>query len=413
MSSQVDVSLFAQEDSDMGPYFNKVHNAKEQSFSLWPLCYDPPLMYELGLEPNWHADPSHYTLLWQPETNTPLRITGPVICTNLFGHTAAEAFAGFPTNFDEFDSAPSSPSSPSLSIESVASSSCASDENGRRMLVVDLPDLIDDDVDEMSVQLTDRMLLDSPALPSPPFRPVLILDDDSLPLSPPPSQPTCNPSSTNDLFDGFSPSTTLVALSNASSTCAPSPSPVPFLASSSIFPARGSSASPAPEPRRSPRRASPSTTILKVPGPKDHFIDDVAKLPAAQESSYPPAVVPLTQIVLEDHPMENVARHSAATRGLKADKSFKDASSTKKPAKAVKRHPCTVPGCTESFTRPNDVQRHIKNAAIHRSERNVGPVCSKCGDELSRPDAARRHETKGACRKRTITKPSTYAMLPA
>jgi len=87
---------------------------------------------------------------------------------------------------------------------------------------------------------------------------------------------------------------------------------------------------------------------------------------------------------------------------------------------APKRHPCTIPGCTESFTRPNDVLRHIKNAAIHKGSTQQAEalaasstVCKYCGEELSRADAARRHELKASCGKRIIRRKSTYSMLPA
>ncbi|KAF7351171.1 hypothetical protein MSAN_01679800 [Mycena sanguinolenta] len=419
MSSRVDVAPPAQEDSDIDLYF--AGNGKEESLSLWPLNDDPVLVYDPDSEPdgpNWNSDPSHFTLLWRTDTTTNIprhtafRIPGPLICTNLFGRTPAQAFANFPTKFDEFDSRPSSPTlSPVSAFDSPSS---ASDENSRGMRVIDLPDLVDDDVDELSLQLTDRMHLDSPVLPSPSFQ---LSEDDILP-STPLSPPTCDLLSVNSPFDGVSPSSTLVASSNASSTCAPSPSPGPFLMSSSSSPAHGSSASLPPEPY-SPRMASQTPIPTpEVAEPGEHLIHGAALLLVAPESSYPLLVPPPNQIVLEEHPVEDVARHRAATRGLHTLKpedprSHKNSRSTKKPTKAVKRYPCTVPGCNESFTRLNDVLRHVKNAAIHKSERTAGPFCSKCGEELSRPDAARRHEAKGACKKRTITKPSTYALLPA
>ncbi|KAJ6497721.1 hypothetical protein C8R45DRAFT_926364 [Mycena sanguinolenta] len=421
MSSQIDVSL-AQEDSEIDLYFTG--NGREESFSLWPLNDDPVLVYEPNtLEkspheltlPDWGTNPSHFTLLWRTDkttnipSHTPSRIPGPLICTNLFGRTPAQAFANFPTNFDEFDSRPSSPA---LSPVSPASPSSASDGNSRGMRLIDLPDLVDDDVDELSLQLTDRMHLDSPALPSQSFQ---SLEDDPLP-STPLSLATCDLLYVNSPFDGVSPSSTLVASSNASSTCAPSPSPGPFPVSASPSPARGSSASLAPEPR-SPRMVA-STFIRTPEEPGENVIHHAVMLSAAPEPSYPILVPPPTEIILEEHSMEDVASHRAATRGLHTlqsedVRSHKNPRSTKKPTKAVKRYPCTVPGCNESFTRLNDVLRHVKNAAIHKSERTAGPFCSKCGEELSRPDAARRHESKGACKKRTITKPSTYALLPA
>ncbi|KAF8178590.1 hypothetical protein K438DRAFT_1844047 [Mycena galopus ATCC 62051] len=398
MSSQVDVCLLSQEDSELGPYFDKVYKAEEESLSLWPL-EEAPVLYDLeelveGVEPEWNKDPPFYTLLWRPGQNGPSRITGPIICTNLFGRTPAQAFDGFPTDFSDFDSAPSSPS---LSPLSIASPSSADEANSGERRVIALPELVDDDMDEISHYFSDQMNLDSP---SPPPQPILILDDDILP-PPPPSPPTV---STPDLYGGgFSPSSTLVGSSNASSTCALSPSPIPFSTSSS--------ASPAPEVCRSPRSLSPH----QLPAPAQyHFADDPAVHPSYAQ------VAPLIQIALEEHPIGDAMRHRLSSRGpSKEEDDFKstmddgNARRRKKSSKPQKRYPCSIAGCTESFTRANDVTRHIRNAAIHKSAQNISRVCEQCGEELSRPDAARRHEAKGACHKRTRRLKSTYAMFPA
>ncbi|KAJ7594952.1 hypothetical protein C8J56DRAFT_1044668 [Mycena floridula] len=83
--------------------------------------------------------------------------------------------------------------------------------------------------------------------------------------------------------------------------------------------------------------------------------------------------------------------------------------SSKSPKKKRKagRFKCTVVWCKETFTRRNDVNRHLKNAAVHRNREGAGEDdgddkrCKFCNADLSRADARVRHERAGACGKRT------------
>ncbi|KAF5348634.1 hypothetical protein D9758_006870 [Tetrapyrgos nigripes] len=79
----------------------------------------------------------------------------------------------------------------------------------------------------------------------------------------------------------------------------------------------------------------------------------------------------------------------------------------------VNRYPC--PLCNDTFTRRNDVRRHLKNAAVHRDQPealailgeavgDTGTRCKYCGTDLSRSDARMRHERASACGKRTTQK---------
>ncbi|KAJ6593534.1 hypothetical protein B0H19DRAFT_1090815 [Mycena capillaripes] len=264
----------------------------------------------------------------------------------------------------------------------------------------------------MSQQLSDRVHLDSP-----PQSPVSIsVSDDDVPSLP--SPPTCNPLSINSLSDISSSSSTLSVgtSSNTSSTYAVSPSPKPFCTSSS--------SSPAPVLRRSPRRSPPPTTPPEVNELGEPFNGDP---PTHSLRDLNTPLAPLTQIVLEEHPMDDIGVYSSMKRTGSYDDDgdfgsmMDDARPRKKAGRvALKRHPCTVPGCTESFTRLNDVLRHVKNAAIHKGSTQQAEalaasstLCKYCGEELSRADAARRHELKASCGKRTIRRKSTYSMLPA
>ncbi|KAJ6495756.1 hypothetical protein C8R47DRAFT_371150 [Mycena vitilis] len=253
----------------------------------------------------------------------------------------------------------------------------------------------------MSQQLSDRIRFNSP------------------PQSPRALSPsTCNPLSTNSLSDAFSSSSSTLSAgrsSNTSSTYAVSPSPQPFSSRST---------SPAPGLRRSPRR-SPPLSNLQVAEPGEQFNGSATD--SIKDWNTP--VAPLTQIVLEEQPLDDVRlRRSAKRTGSSEDDGafefMEDDEGTRPRKKALsvapKRHPCTVPGCSESFTRPNDVLRHVKNAAVHKGSSQQAEalaasstLCKYCGEELSRPDAARRHELKASCGKRTIRRKSTYSMLPA
>lgn len=90
-------------------------------------------------------------------------------------------------------------------------------------------------------------------------------------------------------------------------------------------------------------------------------------------------------------------------------------SSTSTPLKGPKkkrkvgRFKCLEPWCKETFTRRNDVTRHLKNAAVHRArdgnqtvERDSDKRCKFCNADLSRSDARARHERAGACGKRSV-----------
>lgn len=87
----------------------------------------------------------------------------------------------------------------------------------------------------------------------------------------------------------------------------------------------------------------------------------------------------------------------------------------------VNRYECPVPLCKETFTRRNDVRRHIKNAAIHRDSPEAlallgeavgtGTRCKFCNADLSRSDARMRHERASACGKRTTQKMKDQMLL--
>ncbi|KAJ7717831.1 hypothetical protein DFH07DRAFT_860944 [Mycena maculata] len=413
MLSSVDVSLQSQEDADMAQWFD-FHKADEETVSLWPLDDEPLLWFdEADIKPPaelWDKDPTTFSLLWRQNSARPIRIAGPHITTNLFGRTAAEVFADFPTDFSD---SPSPPSSPSLSPVSPVFPPAATGEENHGQ-----PPTIDPLIDEVTEKLSERVHIDSP--PQSP-RPVStpephIPNDDTAP--PPLSPSTCNPSSVNSLLDTFSFSSSSSTLSvgtssNTPSTYAVSPSPKPFSTSSRSSPALGL--------RSSPRRSSPPT-VFGIP----ELGVEYRESPVGNSTrDFDVTIPPLNQIVLEEHPMDVARSRRGGSSPEAAEDLAMDGIDPRPREKAVKaarkRHPCPVPGCTELFTRPNDVLRHIKNAAIHKGTVQQAEalaaanstLCKYCGEELSRADAARRHELKSSCGKRTIRRKSTYSMLPA
>lgn len=59
-------------------------------------------------------------------------------------------------------------------------------------------------------------------------------------------------------------------------------------------------------------------------------------------------------------------------------------------SKNKKRHLCTRPGCTSSFTRITDMERHL--ASVHRAVDSNVNRCTFCQKQFSREDAVLRHE---------------------
>jgi hypothetical protein len=82
--------------------------------------------------------------------------------------------------------------------------------------------------------------------------------------------------------------------------------------------------------------------------------------------------------------------------------------------KIQKIYRCPDAWCGASFTRANDVERHRRNAAVHKhANKDTMTCCRKCGEELSRPDARRRHELKDSCGKRKINRKPPHPLASA
>ena len=149
--------------------------------------------------------------------------------------------------------------------------------------------------------------------------------------------------------------------------------------------------------RRKPSTSSQRSTVAL---PKSHGEPDAGYQTREATSSKPKASSPA----------------KPKTKGAPAPA---DADSDDK--KGKKRFACEVRGCPATFTRRNDVERHMKSAAAHRNykqewvdmQKNQAPAlnafrCEKCHRILSRADSAKRHMESGACGKREL--PSEQAI---
>ncbi|KAH0588772.1 hypothetical protein H2248_004573 [Termitomyces sp. 'cryptogamus'] len=63
---------------------------------------------------------------------------------------------------------------------------------------------------------------------------------------------------------------------------------------------------------------------------------------------------------------------------------------------------CPYKWCKSTFTRSNDLARHLATASMHREPVPADPSkrCRLCGEEFSRSDARNRHEIKRSCGKK-------------
>lgn len=147
--------------------------------------------------------------------------------------------------------------------------------------------------------------------------------------------------------------------------------------------------------RRKPSTSSPRSTISPS---KSHDEPDAGYQTKEAALSKPKATSPA----------------KPKTKGAPADADSND-------KKGKKRFACEVKGCPATFTRRNDVERHMKSAAAHRNyaqewtdmQKNQAPAlnafrCEKCHRILSRADSAKRHMESGACGKREL--PSEQAI---
>lgn len=183
-------------------------------------------------------------------------------------------------------------------------------------------------------------------------------------------------------------------------------------------------------PTSEPDISSPVSEVIPSLTPRDEFqpplsivldhplATDITMGPDAAELPPPkPARIALHPVSLSEEKLKR--QHIICTEGSGSSGSGESRTPVldagKRAAPRIKRaqgirnprpFPCPVPWCIASFTRENDAERHFKNAAIHRDVANSDSStrCRKCGEELSRLDARKRHELRDACGKRRIVR---------
>lgn len=133
-----------------------------------------------------------------------------------------------------------------------------------------------------------------------------------------------------------------------------------------------------------------SAASPNLPKSVEGHLEDSAAINGFSRQRFSPAS-PEDQDSGSDHEeRRNTSRHP----GKRSDK-----------RKAKKIYRCAEPWCQATFTRSNDAERHRLSAAVHkRANKDSSTCCQKCGEELSRPDARKRHELKGSCGKRKINR---------
>jgi len=388
-------------------------NAASDDFS----CLSPPALRSLPM------DDGNLSILFSPNSESydasEYLESSNGLVSNMFGRRVEQLDEVCDLHFHSLSSIPSSSSSSTESTPlSVISDQSLPGE--------DLPDGPSPDnnlLEEVSERFHHSVRLHSPqnSLPS--------NNLDSLHPRSYPSHP--NPRSSSRLSSKISQR---VVSQSIDITCPPSNTSVPHSSPYSKSPplfASPVAESPSPRPvdplpsapRRPTRRpgvASLEPHKVATKGMMDKHTSDATVMRRPKRPSATP-VKPLIEEDSDDEDPEEVSQRSRLTypRPVKR-RNFHDDDSDEYKARdepfvhsrrrgckpPVKRYPCTMLGCKETFTRPNDVRRHLRNAAVHRSvanqDDNNSTRCTFCGEELSRADARRRHELKGACGKRTI-----------
>ena len=163
--------------------------------------------------------------------------------------------------------------------------------------------------------------------------------------------------------------------------------------------------------------SEPSSSPLEEPCLLIHSSTQQIIAPAV--SSTGPGLIESLEGRLEDFPV-NIGQKCSSSASPGDEGSGSDQEVQEKPKEEGKlsghsrkrsdkgkspRFPCPEKWCDKTFSRSNDVLRHLLNASEHKhANGDTSTCCQKCGEELSRPDARRRHERKGSCGKRKINR---------
>lgn len=165
------------------------------------------------------------------------------------------------------------------------------------------------------------------------------------------------------------------------------PSPTPVRSSSS---------------RRAATRARIATKKVQQLESEDEIDDDSEY---EQEQIHPhPVVQTMDELPSEDDHQVDDEYDELDDDTAPKKRKIKPSNKSSKKRKMTERFRCTIPGCAKTFTRKNDVTRHIRASGAHPDyqEQSDSVKCKICGIDLSRSDARLRHERTYACGKRNV-----------
>ncbi|KAK0460938.1 uncharacterized protein EV420DRAFT_167104 [Desarmillaria tabescens] len=154
--------------------------------------------------------------------------------------------------------------------------------------------------------------------------------------------------------------------------------------------------------RRAATRARIATKKVQQLESEDDIDDDSEY---EQEQAEPhPVVQTIDELPSEDEHQVDDEYDELDDDTAPKKRKIKPSNKTSKKRKITERFRCTIPGCTKTFTRKNDVTRHIRASGAHPDyqEQSDNVKCTICGIDLSRSDARIRHERTYACGKRNV-----------
>ncbi|KAK0486136.1 hypothetical protein IW261DRAFT_782037 [Armillaria novae-zelandiae] len=154
--------------------------------------------------------------------------------------------------------------------------------------------------------------------------------------------------------------------------------------------------------RRAATRARIATKKVQQLESEDEIDDDSEY---EQDQTHPhPVVQTIDELPSEDDHQVDDEYDELDDDTAPKKRKIKPSNKSSKKRKITERFRCTIPGCTKTFTRKNDVTRHIRASGAHPDyqEQSDNVKCKICGIDLSRSDARLRHERTYACGKRNV-----------
>ena len=170
--------------------------------------------------------------------------------------------------------------------------------------------------------------------------------------------------------------------------------------------------------RRKSMRPSPYPEVRSIPGGCRSSSLPIPTIPSANddESFFNPLTSQPSRKTLLDSIDEECADSSAMSSIVREENislnSLPGQSSPPQIKPSPKLISCTHPECCKTFTRQNDLHKHLSTAAVHNPKSPPECICHHCGASLSRNDALQRHQRNQACGKRRMSRKPASLPLP-